>query len=412
MNRESLSESQHLGPREKPAGKAGVIHLNLFRQALKSLQFGSLSLTWPNGETTRHEGKQGGAHAEMTLLQWDVIDHLITRGDVGFGEDYMAGKWSTPDLLALMRLATVNIVVFDRALHTSVWLRLWHWCKHRLFSNTVKRSRENVREHYDLGNDFYQLWLDRSMTYSCALFGGDASLSLYEAQKAKYERILQRLAPEPGSHILEIGCGWGGFMEMAAKHGCRVTGATLSGEQADYARQRLASAGLEENTEVRLQDYRELSGPFDYVVSIGMFEHVGESYWPTYMKDVHDYLRPGGKALIQTITIAEERFERYRSGNDFLREHIFPGGMLPSRERFEAVAADNRLVVNDVFEFGRDYAITLEKWLANVDEQIPAIRALGYSEMFVRKWRFYLASCAGMFRAGGINVMQVALSRT
>ncbi len=411
MSRESLPEGGHLGSREKPTGKTSAIHRNLFLQALKSLQFGSLSLTWPDGKTTRHEGKQDGVHAEMALLQWDVIDHLITHGDVGLGEDYMAGKWSTPDLLALMRLAAGNIVVFDRVLHTSVWLGLWHWCRHRLSSNTLKRSRKNVQEHYDLGNDFYQLWLDRSMTYSCALFDGNTSLSLYEAQKAKYERILQRLAPEPGSRILEIGCGWGGFMEIAATHGCHVTGATLSGEQADYARQRLESAGLAENAEVRLQDYRELSGPFDYLVSIGMFEHVGESYWPAYTRDVHDYLRPGGKAMIQTITIAEERFERYRSGNDFLREHIFPGGMLPSRKRFEAVAADSGLVVNDVFEFGQDYAITLEKWLANVDEQIPAIRALGYSEMFVRKWRFYLASCAGMFRAGGINVMQVELSR-
>jgi len=411
MSKESFSASMHLVPQKKPAGKTGIINLNLFRKALRSLQFGSLSLTWPDGEKTRHEGKQDGVHAEITILHCDVIDRLITYGDVGLGEDYMAGKWSTPDLLTLMRLVTANIVVFDRVLRSSVGLRLWHWFKHRLFANTVKRSRENVHEHYDLGNDFYQLWLDKSMTYSCALFDGDATLSLYEAQQAKYKRILQRLAPERGSHTLEIGCGWGGFMEVATAHGCHVTGATLSSEQADYARQRLRSAGLEGNAQVRLQDYRELSGPFDYVVSIGMFEHVGESYWPTYMKHVHNYLRPGGKALIQTITIAEERFERYRSGNDFLRKHIFPGGMLPSRERFEAVAADNDLLVNDVFEFGQDYAITLEKWLANVDEQLSAIRALGHSEMFMRKWRFYLASCAGMFRAGGINVMQVALSR-
>jgi|TARA_R110000851_G_scaffold333523_1_gene514378 cyclopropane-fatty-acyl-phospholipid synthase len=411
MNRKSFEESGSFESQEKQAGNTSVVHLNLFRQALKSLQFGSLSLTWPNGETTRYEGTQNGVHAEMTLLEWDVIDRLITHGDVGLGEDYMAGKWSTPDLLALMHLAAVNLVVLDRAFHTSVWLKVWYWCKHQLFSNTVKRSRENVHEHYDLGNDFYQLWLDRSMSYSCALFGGNSAISLYEAQRAKYERILQRLAPERGSRILEIGCGWGGFMEIAATHGCHVTGATLSNEQADYARQRLASAGLDENSDVRLQDYRELSGPFDYLVSIGMFEHVGESYWATYMRDVHDYLMPGGRAMIQTITIAEERFERYRSGSDFLREHIFPGGMLPSRERFEVIAIDNGLVVNDVFEFGQDYAITLEKWLANMDQQIPAIQALGYSETFIRKWRFYLASCAGMFRAGGINVMQVELAR-
>ena len=323
----------------------------------------------------------------------------------------MAGKWSTPDLLALMRLATANLAVFDRYLQTNLWLKLLYWCKHHLFSNTLKRSRQNVHEHYDLGNDFYRLWLDDSMTYSCGLFNGDASISLHEAQQAKYERIFQRLAPASGSRILEIGCGWGGFMEVAAARDCHVTGVTLSNEQAQYAAERLQSAGLDPNTEVRLQDYRELTGSFDYVVSIGMFEHVGESYWATYMRDVREYLKSGGKAMIQTITIAEERFDRYRAGSDFLREHIFPGGMLPSRERFEAIALDSGLVVNDVFEFGQDYAITLEKWLANVDEQIPAIQALGYSQTFIRKWRFYLASCAGMFRAGGINVMQVELGR-
>ena len=396
---------------EANKGKVNNIQRKFFMQALKSLQFGSLSLTWPNGEMTHHEGDQNGVHAEMTLLQWDVIDRLITHSDVGLGEDYMAGKWSTPDLLSLMRLATVNLAVFERAFHTSAWLKLLYWFKRQLFPNTVKRSRENIHEHYDLGNDFYRLWLDKSMTYSCALFNGDTSLQLYEAQRAKYERILQRLAPEPGNRILEIGCGWGGFMEIAATHGCHVTGVTLSSEQADYARQRLASTRLEANTEVRLQDYRELSGSFDYVVSIGMFEHVGESYWSTYMRDVRDYLRPGGKAMIQTITIREDRFEGYRDSSDFLREHIFPGGMLPSRERFEAIAVDSDLVVNDVFEFGQDYAITLGKWLANVDKQISAIQELGYSEKFIRKWRFYLASCAGMFRGGGINVIQVELSR-
>jgi len=411
MDKAYFSENSESEIPETRKGKVSNIHQKLFLQALKSLQFGSLSLTWPNGQTTHHGGKTACVNAEMTLFHWDVIDRLITHGDVGLGEDYMAGKWSTPDLLALMRLAAANLAVFDRYLQTNLWLKLLYWCKHHLFPNTLKRSRQNVHEHYDLGNDFYRLWLDKSMTYSSALFNGDASVSLFDAQKAKYQRILQRLAPSPGSRMLEIGCGWGGFMEVAAARDCHVTGVTLSKEQAQYAAERLQSAGLDSNTEVRLQDYRELTGSFDYVVSIGMFEHVGESYWSTYMRDVHNYLRSGGKAMVQTITIAEERFDRYRAGSDFLREHIFPGGMLPSRERFEALAVDSGLVVNDVFEFGQDYAITLEKWLANVDEQIPAIQALGYSEIFIRKWRFYLASCAGMFRTGGINVMQVELGR-
>lgn len=411
MDKSNFSEKSEFGTPEANKGKVSNIHRKLFLQALQSLQFGSLSLTWPNGQSTHHAGKSTGIDAEMTVYHWDVIDRLITHGDVGLGEDYMAGKWSTPDLLALLRFATANLAVFERYLQTNRWLKLLYWCKHRLFPNTLARSRQNVHEHYDLGNDFYRLWLDKSMTYSCGLFNGDASVSLFDAQKAKYQRILQRLAPAPGSHLLEIGCGWGGFMEVAAARDCHVTGVTLSNEQAKYATERLQSAGLDANTEVRLQDYRELTGSFDYVVSIGMFEHVGESYWSTYMRDVYDYLKPGGRAMVQTITTDEERFERYRAGSDFLREHIFPGGMLPFRERFAAIAVDSGLVVNDVFQFGQDYAITLEKWLANVDKQIPAIQALGYSEKFIRKWRFYLASCAGMFRAGGLNVMQVELGR-
>ena len=350
-----------------------------------------------------------GDSADPQINHWAVIDRLITHGDVGFGEDYMAGKWTTSNLLGLMRVAAANLAVLDRYFHTNLWLKLLYWCKHHLLFNTLKRSRQNVHEHYDLGNDFYALWLDKSMTYSCGLFGGNSDLSLFDAQKAKYNRILQRLSPSPGDHIVEIGCGWGGFMEAAAQHGCQVAGVTLSDEQAKYAKERLKNANMSAITEVRLQDYRELSGTFDGLVSIGMFEHVGESYWPTYMKDVHAFLKPGGKAVIQTITIAEERFKEYRDGSDFLREHIFPGGMLPSRQRFEAVAQGAGLRVNDVFEFGIDYAITLERWLSNFDMNLEAVRALGYSDSFIRKWQFYLASCAGMFRAGMINVMQVEM---
>tara|TARA_B100002003_G_C14076947_1_gene518110 strand:+ start:40 stop:1212 length:1173 start_codon:yes stop_codon:yes gene_type:complete len=386
-----------------------VSHRKLFLQALKHLGIGELTVTLPSGEILRCQGREEGDSADLQINHWAVIDRLITHGDVGFGEDYMAGKWTTSNLLGLMRVAAANLAVLDRYFHTNLWLKLLYWCKHHLLFNTLKRSRQNVHEHYDLGNDFYALWLDKSMTYSCGLFGGNSDLSLFDAQKAKYNRILQRLSPSPGDHIVEIGCGWGRFMEAAAQHGCQVTGVTLSDEQAKYAKERLKNANMSAITEVRLQDYRELSGTFDGLVSIGMFEHVGESYWPTYMKDVHAFLKPGGKAVIQTITIAEERFKEYRDGSDFLREHIFPGGMLPSRQRFEAVAQGAGLRVNDVFEFGIDYAITLERWLSNFDMNLEAVRALGYSDSFIRKWQFYLASCAGMFRAGMINVMQVEM---
>lgn len=384
-------------------------HRKLFLQALKHLGIGELTVTLPNGEILRCQGREEGDSADLQINHWAVIDRLITHGDVGFGEDYMAGKWTTSNLLGLMRVAAANLAVLDRYFHTNLWLKLLYWCKHHLLFNTLKRSRQNVHEHYDLGNDFYALWLDKSMTYSCGLFGGNSDLSLFDAQKAKYNRILQRLSPSPGDHIVEIGCGWGGFMEAAAQHGCQVAGVTLSDEQAKYAKERLKNANMSAITEVRLQDYRELSGTFDGLVSIGMFEHVGESYWPTYMKDVHAFLKPGGKAVIQTITIAEERFKEYRDGSDFLREHIFPGGMLPSRQRFEGLAEDVGLRVNNVFEFGVDYAITLERWLSNLDVNLDTVKELGYSDKFIRKWRFYLASCAGMFRTGNINVMQVEL---
>lgn len=250
-------------------------HRKLFLQALKHLGIGELTVTLPNGEILRCQGREEGDSADPQINHWAVIDRLITHGDVGFGEDYMAGKWTTSNLLGLMRVAAANLAVLDRYFHTNLWLKLLYWCKHHLLFNTLKRSRQNVHEHYDLGNDFYALWLDKSMTYSCGLFGGNSDLSLFDAQKAKYNRILQRLSPSPGDHIVEIGCGWGGFMEAAAQHGCQVAGVTLSDEQAKYAKERLKNANMSAITEVRLQDYRELSGTFDGLVSIGMFEHVG-----------------------------------------------------------------------------------------------------------------------------------------
>jgi cyclopropane-fatty-acyl-phospholipid synthase len=308
----------------------------------------------------------------MHVRDWKVFKRIFSHGDIGLGEDYIRGLWDTQDLKNLMRVAV-----------------------------------ENIHEHYDLGNDFYKLWLDESMTYSCALFRGDDSKSLREAQQDKYQRILGKLSPAPGETLLEIGCGWGGFMEEAARSGVPVTGVTISEEQAEFARTRLQKAGLSGLTQVRLQDYREVPERYDHIVSIGMFEHVGEEFWAEYMDTVRKHLRPGGKAMIQTIIVREDLFKSYRKSSDFIRAHIFPGGMLPSRGRFEQEAAKAGLKIKDVFH----YAITLEKWLENFDDRMEDIKALGYCDKFIRKWRFYLTSCAAMFRGGRIDVMQVEVLR-
>ena len=379
--------------------------------ALEQLQKGALTVLLPDGSRATYEGREPGHSAEMQVSRWDVFDRFISKGDVALGEDYIEHFWDTPDLPGFMHFAVENITLFENIIRPGPFLNFILMFKHRLLSNTLTRSRRNVHKHYDLGNDFYRLWLDESMTYSCALFNGDANLDLKQAQKAKYGRILQRLAPKPGDKILDIGCGWGGFMEETATRNHYITGVTISAEQAEYARLRLLSAGLADLTDVRLQDYRELTGPFDHIASIGMFEHVGEAYWPRFMGDIHQYLKPGGRAMIQTIIVPEYRFDSYRNGNDFLREYIFPGGMLPTRKRFERAASNSGLRVKDVFHFGQDYAITLQKWLENFDNRLREVKGLGYDEPFIRKWRFYLAGCMAMFRAGLMDVIQVELTR-
>ncbi|VAW06219.1 Cyclopropane-fatty-acyl-phospholipid synthase [hydrothermal vent metagenome] len=378
---------------------------------LNLIQRGRLDLSLPDGKTAVYSGRACGTQADMQVHDWKVFNHMLSRGDIGLGEDYINGLWDSTNLKNFMRVAVENIDAFENFARSNIFYRLAYALKNRFSPNTRRKSRKNVHVHYDLGNDFYKVWLDKGMTYSSALFQGDASKPLKEAQQAKYQRILDRLttSSSSGGHILEIGCGWGGFMEKAAKNNFRITGVTLSHEQALWAQQRLEKAGLDNTTEVRLQDYRELDGQYDHIVSIGMFEHVGEAFWPEYMTTVYKYLKPGGKAMIQSIIIRDDLFENYRKSSDFIREYIFPGGMLPSRKRFEQEAGKAGLAVNDVFHFGQDYAITLEKWLDNFDANMEDIKAMGYCDKFIRKWRFYLTCCAAMFRSGRINVMQVEL---
>jgi cyclopropane-fatty-acyl-phospholipid synthase len=377
---------------------------------LSRMAAGELTLTDPAGGTHLFgPGADHGGRSDLKLHDWRVARDVLTGGDVAFAEAYMDGRWDTSDLTGLLTVLARNQAALERAFYGGFWQRALFRLKHWLNANSKAQAKKNIVAHYDLGNAFYRLWLDPSMTYSSALFGGDPSIAFEDAQRAKYERMLAELALPPGSHVLEIGCGWGGFAEVAARAGHRVTGLSLSDAQTAYARERLARLGLSDRVEFRIQDYRDERGVYDGVVSIEMFEAVGEKWWPAYFRRVRESLRPGGRACIQTITIADERFERYRTQSDFIQQYIFPGGMLASPSRFLAAADDAGLALERGIAFGPDYAETLKRWLAAFDTHRDAVRAQGFDERFIRCWRFYLAYCAAGFDSGSTDVAQYTL---
>jgi cyclopropane-fatty-acyl-phospholipid synthase len=304
-----------------------------------------------------------------------------------------------------------NQAALERAFYGHWWTRSLLRLKHFLNANTKRQARRNIHAHYDLGNAFYRLWLDPTMTYSSALFTEGFDAPLAEAQQAKYDRMLGELALPSGARVLEIGCGWGGFAETAARAGHHVTGISLSDAQTAHARERLAAAGLTSSADLRLQDYRDVDAAYDGIASIEMFEAVGERYWPLYFQTVRRALNPGARACIQAITIADDRFERYRTQSDFIQQYIFPGGMLASPARFADVAKASGLRLERVQAFGRDYAETLRRWLTAFDAATPAIRAQRYDDKFIRCWRFYLAYCAAGFDTGTTDVAQYTFVR-
>ena len=382
----------------------------LMFRLLEKLRGGGLTLHGPDGYTHLFGTRESGQQARLTLDDWGVIDSAISRGDIGFAETYMEGRWNTDNLPGLIELMCLNRDALEEAMYGSRLGGLLYRLKHLFNGNTRRGSRRNIAAHYDLGNDFYKLWLDPSMTYSSALFAGQSSLSTEQAQLRKYRRVLDQLQVQPGQHILEIGCGWGGFAEIAAgEYGARVTGLTLSREQLAYAQARMESAGLTAFTDLRLMDYRDLTGQFDHIVSIEMFEAVGERYWPGYFACLKRNLKPGGRVVVQSITIADEVFPRYRKSTDFIQQYIFPGGMLPSPSEFLRQAKLAGLDFEIGLRFGRDYAETLKRWRLVFLARLPAVRAQGYDERFMRLWEFYLAYCEGAFAAGSTDVVQFDL---
>jgi cyclopropane-fatty-acyl-phospholipid synthase len=375
---------------------------------LERIDSGRLHVELPSG--SRLAFGPGGTEAEIVFHDWRAFGRILRDGDIGFAEGFLDQQWHTPDLPGLLILLAANRNALDAPLYGSIAGRLLHRIAHALRSNTRAGSRRNIAAHYDLGNDFYSLWLDPGMTYSSALFESP-SQTLEAAQRAKYQRILDRIAPAPGSHILEIGAGWGGFAELAAAEKCRVTGLTLSHEQLEYARHRLACLGHAERTSIEFRDYRDEAGTYDAVVSIEMFEAVGERWWPAYFSKVAAALRPGGKAVIQAIVIDDTLFERYRKGSDFIQQYIFPGGMLASPSRIRTLAREAGFGIEDEFRFGTDYGRTLAAWREQFLAKAESVRALGFDERFMRMWEFYFAYCEAGFASGSTDVMHFTLAK-
>jgi cyclopropane-fatty-acyl-phospholipid synthase len=390
-------------------------HARAAMRLLSRLRHGRLDLRLPDGHYMSFGNNDAEPRADLRLASWKPVGAALTRGDIGFAESYLDGDWSTSDLPQLLNCLIRNRNEFEQAIYGTTLGRLVYRLRHWLNRNTKTQARRNIHAHYDLGNDFYRLWLDPTLTYSSAIFARQASPDtpadddeLAAGQRAKYQRVLQELALPANARVLELGCGWGGFGETAGRAGHRVTGITLSAAQLEHARARLAAGGI--GAELRLQDYRDVDGQYDGVASIEMFEAVGEKYWPSFFATLKRCLAPGRRACVQTIVIDDGLFARYRSGTDFIQQYVFPGGMLPSPSTFEAHAKRAGLAIVGEYRFGADYARTLASWRARFQAQLGEVRALGFDERFIRTWDFYLAYCEAAFACGNTDVIQYTLA--
>ncbi|MDT8853951.1 cyclopropane-fatty-acyl-phospholipid synthase family protein [Paracoccaceae bacterium Fryx2] len=383
---------------------------NVFDVA-RDMQHGQLDFVLDDGRTFRAEGRAPGPVAVLEIHNPDIFARLIREGDLGFCDAYLEGWWSTPDLQAFMDLVHAdNDGIYDGFPGMKL-LRAFENARHWLRGNSRRQARRNIAHHYDLGNDFYQLWLDETMTYSSAKFETGQE-SLEHAQILKYASMVDQMGAKPGDHVLEIGCGWGGFAEYAAKErGLRITGLTISNAQHDFAVERIAKAGLSDLVEIKLQDYRDERGQYDGVASIEMFEAVGEKYWPVYFDTLRERLKPGRHATLQIITVQDKRFEIYRRGVDFIQKHIFPGGMLPSPTALRAEVERSGLLLRGSIEFGDSYSQTLRRWHDTFNARWDEVAGMGFDDRFRRMWNFYLTSCAGAFRGGNCDVTQITVTR-
>lgn len=386
--------------------------MKFFLRLLESLSKGSLILSLPDGSVRHYGGSEHGTSAALRIHDDRFAAAVLRNAEIGLAEAYRDGWCTTPDLTKLLMLAIENEAALNRIFYANPVLNIAYRAAHWLRANTRRGSRRNIAAHYDLSNDFYGQWLDPTMSYSSAMFSGDATADLKFAQEVKYQRIIDRLGISHTHHVLEIGCGWGGFAEYAARHaGAKVTGITISHAQLDYGLDRIRRAGLTDRVELKFCDYRDVTGEYDRIVSIEMFEAVGERYWADFFAVVTARLKSKGRALVQTITIADELFAQYRLRVDFIQRYIFPGGMLPSPSRFTAEVKRAGLAVLAQHNFGRDYADTLRRWRRQFAQKGTELDALGFDGAFQRLWQFYFCYCEAGFDSARTDVMQIELGR-
>ena len=404
-----MSTSERTGLPSVPFPGRGRASLRVIETLARRLSVGRLELTFPDGREIVTHGSQPGPHARLTIRHPRFARKMLFGGALGFAEAYLDGDCETDDLVSVMELAACNDAALGATLRGQTTSRALSRLAHLMRPNTRRGARKNIAAHYDLGNAFYGLWLDRTMTYSSAVFPRPET-DLDVAQEEKYRRMAQMADIRPEHHVLEIGCGWGGFAEFAAREiGCRVTAITISQAQRDYTAKRLNQAGLDDRAEVRLVDYRDLEGQYDRIVSIEMIEAVGESWWPTYFARLRELLASGGRAALQAITIDDSQWDSYRRSADFIQRYIFPGGMLPAPAVIKEKVEQAGLAPAGEECYGLHYAETLKRWRHSFEESWPRISALGFDDRFRRMWRYYLAYCEAGFRTGRIDLRQLAL---
>ncbi len=380
-------------------------------QLTTQLQRGSLDIELPDGRMFHIRGPEAGSHGHIKVNDFGFARRLVSEGDVGIAEANLRGEWESRNLTSFLQLFAENYQVIARMLDAQPLIRLWQNLRHWMNRNTRRGSKRNIHAHYDIGNAFYSTWLDGTMTYSSAIFEKDDN-DLSIGQTRKYRSLAEQAGIGPNDHVLEVGCGWGGFAEFSAREiGCKVTGLTISKEQYDFASKRIFNAGLNEKVEIKLQDYRDEAGVYDRIASIEMFEAVGEKFWPVFFQQMRDRLKPGGTAGVQVITIRDENFENYRREVDFIQRYIFPGGMLPSASIMRQMGSRFGVPLRNERIFGNDYAETLAQWRDRFRAAWPQLTTMGFDLRFKRLWEYYLAYCEAGFRAGTIDVRQMFFSR-
>lgn len=400
------NQKQSIEEKLKPRRKRPVFWEALLDKWLSRIEAGELRAVFPSNFQKVYSGGQVGPTADIKINSWKLVPRLLLSGDMGLAESFLSGEWETSNLTQLILLGDINERALGNAVTPSKFINLIEKLRHQRRDNSRRGSRRNIAAHYDLGNEFYSHWLDNSMSYSSALFT-DFGEELEVGQNRKYQRLAKALKLKEGDQVLEIGCGWGGFAEIAAKeYKCNVVGITLSNEQAKFAQRRMQENQLSNLVDIRIEDYRDVQGSFDKIVSIEMFEAVGEEHWRNYFETIKTRLKPGGLAGIQSITIANEFFETYKRRPDFIQKYIFPGGILPSEDKLNNAVSSAGLKILDDYYFGKSYAETLRRWQSTFEQKWDDIKNLGFDEKFQKMWRYYLSYCEAGFESGHINVGQ------